>query len=214
MNLILIGPPGAGKGTQAEKLVATYKLPHYSTGDMLREAKAAGTAMGKLAQGFMDKGALVPDEVVIGIIHDVIEKAGKGRGFILDGFPRTVAQADALGVMLSRMGESIDRVVMLDEVPRSLILERITGRRTCPKDGSVYHVKTKPPKVEGVCDKDGTALVHRPDDTEEAITKRLDSYDKWTAAVVEYYEKLGTLRRVHGVGDPAEIFRGIQSAIG
>jgi adenylate kinase len=213
MNLILIGPPGAGKGTQAERLVQTYKIPHYSTGDMLRAAKAAGTPMGRKAQEFMDKGLLVPDEVVIGIIADVLATDGKGRGFILDGFPRTVAQADALNEGLTKMGEKIDRVVMLDEVPRSQILERITGRRTCPKCHQVYHLKNSPPKQPGLCDKDGTQLVQRPDDTEEAVVKRLDAYDQWTARVVDYYSKLGLLRRVNGVGTPSDVFARIQAAL-
>jgi adenylate kinase len=213
MNLIIIGPPGAGKGTQAERLIQRYRIPHYSTGDMLRDAVRAGTPLGQVAGPLMKLGQLVPDEVVIGIISDALDAAGKGRGFLLDGFPRTVAQAQALDTMLRNHGEGIDRVVMLDNVPREAILDRITGRRTCPKCRTVYHVRTSPPKVAGVCDKDGEPLEHRKDDTEEAIVKRLDAYDQWTADVVRYYDALGLLRKVNGVGTPDEVATRVQSAL-
>lgn len=211
-NLILIGPPGAGKGTQAQKLVVSLGVPQYSTGDMLRAARAANTELGRQAGKLMDEGKLVPDELVIGIIAEALQQAGKGRGFILDGFPRTIAQADALGAMLEKQGETIDRVVMLD-VPFDLIMERITGRRSCPKCGAVYHIKSKPPKADSVCDNDGTALVHRSDDTAEAFGKRLESYSNWTAPVAGYYEQKGLLRRVNGVGTPDEVFSRIQDAL-
>lgn len=211
-NLILIGPPGAGKGTQAQKLVTALGVPQYSTGDMLRAARAAGTELGRQAGKLMDEGKLVPDELVIGIIADALRSAGHGRGFILDGFPRTIAQADALGAMLDQQGENIERVVMID-VPFDLIIDRITGRRSCPVCGAVYHVKTKPPKVAGKCDVEAADLVHRTDDTETAFGKRLESYKSWTAPVADYYEQKGLLRRVNGVGTPDEVFARIQAAL-
>lgn len=213
MNLILIGPPGAGKGTQAKKLVAHLSVPQYSTGDMLRAAVRDGTQMGRSAQGYMDAGQLVPDEVVIGIIQETLAAAGKGRGFILDGFPRTVPQADALLAMLNEQGEGVDQVVMLD-VPHDLIVDRIIGRRTCPKDGNVFHVTAAPPVAPGVCDSCGGALVQRPDDSEEAIRERLHAYSQWTAPVAGYYDAKGLLAHVDGVGAPDDVFARILSAMG
>jgi adenylate kinase len=212
MNLILIGPPGAGKGTQAKRLIEAKAIPQYSTGDMLRAAVAAKTPVGLEAQGHMAKGALVPDEVVIGIIGETLDRAGRGRGFILDGFPRTVAQADALGAMLAGRGESIDRVVMLD-VPDSLVIDRLAGRLTCPADQSSYHPSALPPKVAGQCDLCGALLVQRPDDTVAAISKRLESYHRWTAPVADNYEARGLLRRLNGVGAPDEVARRVSDAL-
>jgi len=212
MNLILIGPPGAGKGTQAKRIIDAFGLPQYSTGDMLRAAIAAQSPVGLQAQDFMSKGALVPDEVVIGIIAETLQRAGKGRGFILDGFPRTVAQADALSAMLAEHGESIDRVVMLD-VPHSLVVERLGGRLTCPADQSSFHPVSLPPRVAGLCDRCGTALIQRPDDTVDAINKRLDAYVRWTAPVADYYEARGLLRRVDGVGAPDQVAARVADAL-
>lgn len=212
MNLILIGPPGAGKGTQAKRLVDSHSLPQYSTGDMLRAAITAGTELGRSAKGYMDAGALVPDEVVIGIISDTLRAAGRGRGFILDGFPRTVPQADALEAMLQGQGERIDRVVML-EVPHSLIVERIAGRRSCPNCGRVFHVTSQPPAQQGVCDSCGAALVQRSDDSEDAIRKRLQAYEKWTAPVADYYERKGLLRRIDGVGEVDAVYARLSDAL-
>lgn len=211
-NIILIGPPGAGKGTQAKRLVDWLGLPQYSTGDMLRSAIAAGTELGRSAREFMDKGALVPDEVVVGIIGDALDAAGRGRGFILDGFPRTVGQAESLAGMLERRGEKIEKVALL-EVPSELIVDRIAGRRSCPKDGSVYHVKSAPPRVEGRCDACGGELVQRSDDREEAVRKRLVAYEEWTAPVVRYYEERGLLARVDGVGGLEEVFARLRGAL-
>jgi adenylate kinase len=212
MNLILIGPPGAGKGTQAKRLVDAKGIPQYSTGDMLRAAVAAKTPVGLVAQGYMSSGALVPDEVVIGIIEETLATAGRGRGFILDGFPRTVAQADALGAMLERRGEALDRVVMLD-VPDALVLDRLGGRLTCPKDQSSYHPRTLPPKVSGMCDLCASPLVQRPDDRVDAIAKRLEGYHRWTAPVAEYYQARGLLRRLDGVGAPDDVGRRVAAAL-
>lgn len=212
MNLILIGPPGAGKGTQAKKLVDSLGLPQFSTGDMLRAAIKAGSAMGVHAKRYMDAGGLVPDEVVIGIIAEALDQPEAERGFILDGFPRTVAQADALGEMLRAKSRALDRVVML-EVPLKLLLARITGRRSCSRDGSVYHVEAAPPKIAGRCDACGGELVQRSDDREEAIRPRLDSYQRWTAPVADYYEKRGLLRRIDGVGDVSAVSARLQEAL-
>lgn len=213
MNLILFGPPGAGKGTQAKRLVEHLAIPQYSTGDMLRAAVRDGTPMGRSAQDYMNAGKLVPDEVVIGIIKDTLASAGKGRGFILDGFPRTVPQADALLKMLEGQGEQVDRVVML-EVPSELIVDRATGRRSCPKDGSVYHVTSAPPAKAGVCDLCGTELVQRSDDSEESVRKRLDVYDEQTAPVADYYAAKGLLVKVDGTGSPDDVFARVLRAIG
>lgn len=211
-NLILIGPPGAGKGTQAKRLVEALGVPQYSTGDMLRAAIAEGTELGLSAKSFMDRGELVPDDVVVGIIGDALRAAGRGRGFILDGFPRTVAQAEALTAMLDAAGEAVERVVLL-EVPPELIVDRIAGRRSCPNCGAVYHVTSAPPKAEGVCDVCRGQLVQRSDDREDAVRKRLDAYARWTAPVVGFYEERGLLRRVDGVGEVDEVFGRLRGAL-
>ncbi len=211
-NIILIGPPGAGKGTQAKLLVDVLGVPQYSTGDMLRAAIRQGTPVGLAAQGYMGRGALVPDAVVVGIIGETMAAAGAGRGFILDGFPRTVAQAEALDTMLAGHGESIDRVVML-QVPNALVVARLGGRLTCPVDQQTFHPVTLPPKSEGLCDVCGSRLVQRPDDTIEAIEKRLQAYDAWTAPVADHYEQLSLLRRVDGVGSRDEVFARVSAAL-
>ena len=211
-NIILIGPPGAGKGTQAKRLVDWLKIPQYSTGDMLRAAINAGTKVGIEAQGYMSRGSLVPDEVVVGIIGETLEVAGAGRGFILDGFPRTVAQADALGRMLESRGEVVERVVMLC-VSHALVLSRLAGRLTCPVDQSTYHPVSLPPRSALICDRCGSSLIQRPDDTVVAITQRLEAYEAWTAPVADYYERLGLLRRIDGVGDPDVVFSRLRAAL-
>jgi len=213
MQLILIGPPGAGKGTQAKRLIEKYGIPQFSTGDMLRAAIAAGTAMGRSAQSFMDAGKLVPDDVVIGIIAEALETPEARAGFILDGFPRTVAQAQALQSMLQGKGRLLDRVVKLD-VPLDLVFERITGRRSCPACGAVFHVKFSPPRVEGTCDACGApGLIQRADDSEAKIRHRLDAYVEWTAPVADFYGQAGLLRTIDGTGAPDDVYARLTSAL-
>ncbi len=205
--MILIGPPGAGKGTQAAFLVDTFRIPHISSGDMLRAAVKEGTALGKQADEFMKKGALVPDDLVIGMIIERIGKPDAQGGFMLDGFPRTAPQADALDQALKRAGVDLD-VVLLIEVPDGLILERITGRRSDPQTGTIYHIKFNPAPADVVA-----RLVHRKDDTEEAFGARLAKYHSETTPIIPFYEQRGLLRRVDGVGTPAEVTARIKTAL-
>jgi adenylate kinase len=197
MRIILIGPPASGKGTQAKVLCDRWGVPQISTGDMLREAKAAGTPLGKQAAEFMSAGKLVPDQVVIGLIDERLRKPDCAKGFLLDGFPRTVPQADALGKLMTGLGIALDHVVQLD-VPRELLVERAVLRRTDKRTGQIYHLKYNPPPA-------GVELEHRADDREETVSKRLDAYESMTAALLPYYEGRGLLRRVEGVGTPAEV---------
>jgi adenylate kinase len=205
MRMILVGPPGAGKGTQAERLVAKHHLTHISSGDMLRAAVAEGTALGRQADEFMKAGKLVPDDVVIGMIVERIAKSDCKDGFMLDGFPRTRPQAEALDVALTKAGVKLDAVVLI-EVPDALIVDRITGRRSDPKTGKIYHVKSAPPPA-------GVEVVQRKDDTVEAVTTRLAKYHSETAPIVPHYERAGILKRVDGVGDPDDVFRRIEKVI-
>jgi adenylate kinase len=204
LNLIFLGPPGAGKGTQAQRLARRFNIPHLSTGDILRRAVAERTSLGKKAKKLMDAGQLVPDEVVNGIVDEALQKPEAQRGFLLDGFPRTVAQATALDEMLARRGRSIDYVIAL-EVPVETLVDRLSGRLTCPVDGAVYHLRTNPPKKAGVCDRDGTPLVQRPDDQPDAVRRRLAEYEKKTALLTGYYKARGVVRNVDGVGTPDEV---------
>ena len=205
MRLILLGPPGAGKGTQAKRLIERYGIPQISTGDILRAAVREGTELGKKAKQYMDAGQLVPDEVVIGIIRERLKEADCAKGFILDGFPRTVPQAEALKSVLAELGQALDHVVSI-EVPDEDLVERLTGRRTCRNCGAMYHVKFTPPKQEGVCDKCGGELYQRDDDKEETIRARLKVYHDQTAPLVEFYNEEGLLRRIDGVGSVDEIY--------
>ncbi|MFO0647775.1 MAG: adenylate kinase [Polyangiales bacterium] len=211
-NLIFIGPPGAGKGTQAQRLCTKLGVPQISTGDMLRAARKAGTELGRKADEFMAKGLLVPDEVVIGLVQDRIAQSDAAAGFVLDGFPRTVAQAESLERMLSKVGKRIDDVVLL-EVPDELIVERITGRRVGETSGRIFHLKYDPPpspdRGEG-----GERLLQRADDREDVVRKRLAEYAALTAPLVAWYANKGLLRRVDGVGALDDVTAALFRAIG
>lgn len=204
MNIVFLGPPGAGKGTQAKILIERYGIPQVSTGDMLREHRAKGTELGKKAQECMDKGQLVPDEIILGMVKERLSQPDCQKGFILDGFPRTVAQAEALGKLLSEMGKKLDFALALI-VPDDLLVERLTGRRTCKSCGMMYHIKYKPPKVEGKCDVCEGELYQRPDDNEETVRNRLKVYHEQTAPLIEYYKNKGILREIDGSKSIEEI---------
>ena len=206
MRLVLLGPPGSGKGTQAAAIVDRLKAPKISTGDMLRAALAAGTPLGLEAKGYMDAGKLVPDSVVIGLVEERLAQPDAKNGFILDGFPRTTAQADALQALLARIGQPLQKVVQLD-VPSELIVERATLRRTDKRTGQIYHLKYSPPPPDA-------ELEHRADDREETVKQRLAQYEAMTAALLPYYQRLGLLMRVDGVGEPAEVTARVLGALG
>jgi adenylate kinase len=211
-NLMLVGPPGSGKGTQAKRIEAKLGLPQISTGDMLRAAKQAGTELGRRAQVFMDKGGLVPDDLVVGIIRERLAEGDTGAGFVLDGFPRTVPQAEALDAMLEATQTSLEHVVVI-EVPEADIYDRITGRRSCPVDGSVYHLRFHPPQVSGKCDKCGADLYQREDDSAEKVGIRLAAFAAETAAVIPHYAAKGLVRRVDGTGAPDQVFDAISAIV-
>lgn len=207
MRMILVGPPGAGKGTQAARLVDRYQIPHISTGDMLRAAVKEGTALGQEAESFMSKGALVPDRVVIGMAIERISQPDAANGFMLDGFPRTRPQAEALDDALTAAGLNLDAVALI-EVADNLIVDRITGRRSDPETGVIYHLEYNPPPAE-IMDR----LVHRSDDTAEACRARLEKYHADTAPIIPFYEGKGLLRRVDGVGSPDQVSERLVSAL-
>jgi adenylate kinase len=205
VRLILLGAPASGKGTQAAVLTERFGVPKISTGDMLRAAAAAGSELGKEADALMKAGKLVPDSVVIGLVKERVSQPDAKNGFILDGFPRTVPQADALEALLTGLGTPLEKVVQID-VSRDLLEERATLRRSDIRTGHIYHLKYSPPPLDAV-------LEHRADDQPETVKKRLDQYDAMTAALLPHYEKLGLLRRVDGVGDPKEITNRILAAL-
>ena len=213
MNLILLGPPGAGKGTQAKMMIDAYGIPQISTGDMLREAVKNQTPLGKEAKRFMDAGQLVTDEVVIGLVKERIARPDCEKGFMLDGFPRTVPQAEELDKVLSTMGKKIDHVVSI-EVPNHELMGRLTGRRTCRKCGQGYHEMFDPPKTEGECDKCGGELYQRDDDNENTVGNRLNVYESQTKPLIDYYRGKGLLRPIDGVGSIKDIFGRIKSVVG
>jgi adenylate kinase len=212
MNLILMGPPGAGKGTQAERIVAEFHIPHISTGDAFRAAMKQGTPLGVKAKEFVDAGLLVPDEVTIGIVRERLQQDDCKKGFMLDGFPRTISQAEALDEILKSLNTQIDHVVNL-KVDRSLLLARLTGRRICRSCGATYHELFNPPVKQGVCDKCGGELYQRSDDTEEKVGTRLDEYINKTAPLLEYYEAKGLLRVLNGERDIEEVTAELRSML-
>jgi adenylate kinase len=191
VRIVLLGAPGAGKGTQCKRIVEKYGLTHLSSGDILRQEKAAGSVLGKKAQSYMDSGELVPDEVIVEMMADAIKKTSK-NSFVLDGFPRTVNQADRLDISLACNGKRIDAVLNL-RVDDRIVVERMTGRRSCPQCGAVYHIENLRPKVEGICDNDGATLIQRSDDSLEVVKNRLKTYHQQTEAVVDYYRKNNTV---------------------
>lgn len=212
MRIILLGPPGAGKGTQAKDLVTKYGIPQISTGDILRKNLADKTPLGLEAKKFMDKGELVPDSVVVGIVKERLKEPDCKKGYILDGFPRTVPQAEALGAGLAEMGTPLDRVLSI-EVPDEELVKRLSGRRTCRSCQAGYHVMFKAPKTEGKCDSCGGELYQRDDDKEEAIKNRLKVYQASTAPLIDYYKGKGLLRSVNGVGGMKEILDRMVAAL-
>ncbi|MEK7366416.1 MAG: adenylate kinase [candidate division NC10 bacterium] len=213
MRVILLGPPGAGKGTQAQRLTQTLGIPQVSTGDILRAAVAAGTPLGREAKATMDQGALVPDGVVIGIIRERLAAPDCARGYILDGFPRTAAQAEALGETLQALGTPLTAVLSITVEPEELV-RRLSGRRTCGNCGAAYHMETAPPRRAGLCDRCGGALLQREDDREETIRKRLAVYREQTAPLVAYYRGRGLLREVDGRGDIDDVFARVCRLLG
>ena len=210
--MVLIGPPGAGKGTQARLLCERAGVPQVSTGDMLREAQAAGTPLGRAAQEYMDQGRLVPDDVVIGIVDERLSAPDAARGFVLDGFPRPVEQARALDAMLARRGVALDGAIAID-VPRADLIERLAGRLVCPRCGTMYHRTFDPPRVVGRCDREGATLQQRDDDREDRIARRLDQLAKEVAPVTEYYRAAGSLRAIDGTGSRDDVFRRISAGL-
>jgi adenylate kinase len=213
MDVILFGPPGAGKGTQAQRLFSAYGMPQVSTGDILRRAVKDGTPLGLKAKPLMEAGKLVPDELVIGLVEERLKRPDCRDGFVLDGFPRTVAQAQALDTMLASLGRRIDHVLSL-EVPLEVVVRRLSGRRSCPKDGRVYHVTEAPPQRPGVCDACQTPLAHRPDDQEEVVRARQVTYRRDTEPLKAFYAERGLLRPVDGTGTLDEVFGRIQAVLG
>ncbi|GMU41820.1 MAG: adenylate kinase [Chloroflexota bacterium] len=213
MRLILLGLPGAGKGTQAKILAAKQGLLHISTGDMFREAAAEGTALGKQAQEYMSAGKLVPDEVTIGMLLERIAKPDAKVGLMLDGFPRTIPQAEALDKALAEQGSKIDAVLYI-KVPEADLVGRLTGRWSCGQCGAIYHMLTKPPKAAGVCDECGGTLTQRADDQPETVKARLETNRAWTEQLAEFYGKQGKLHDIDGTGEPEDITRRLLDAIG
>ena len=212
MKLIFIGPPGSGKGTQAQQLAARHGVPHISTGDMLREAVADGTELGKKAAPIMAAGGLVPDDLMIGIIKDRLSRDDAHKGFILDGFPRTVEQAEKLeGIVAGNEGEKLKVLQLL--VPDEAIVKRIALRRSCPQCGAVYHLEHNPPTKDNVCDRCGAGLIARPDDNESAVRKRLEAFHRQTLPVATYYKSKSALREVDGKGPIDEVFERIEKSL-
>lgn len=212
LNLILLGPPGSGKGTQGERLQEDFRLPYYATGDILRGAVRDGTELGATAQGYMDRGDLVPDDVIIGVICERLEGPGAADGFIVDGFPRTTGQADALRAEMEKLGRRITTAILID-VADEEVLRRLGGRRTCVKNGHIFHVDFDPPKNEGVCDVCGSRLIVREDDKPETIKHRLRQYHEKTAPLIDYYRERDQLTRVDGDKPPDQVGNKIRALL-
>ena len=210
LNLILLGPPGAGKGTQAGRLREDFDLPYIGTGDLLREHREGGSELGREAAGYMERGELVPDALVVAMILDKVEKEGQD-GFLLDGFPRNVAQADALTAALDERGRRLTAVLLVD-VPDDVVVQRLSGRRQCP-EGHLYHVDFDRPRREGLCDQDGQALVQREDDRPETVRRRLETYHAQTEPLIAYYDDRGLLRRFDGTRDMAEVHEHMRATV-
>ena len=204
LNLVLLGPPGSGKGTQGERLQEDFRLPYYATGNILREAVKEQTDLGRTAKEYMDRGDLAPDEIVIGIIVEALGSEEAADGFILDGFPRNVAQAEALDAEIERLGRELSAALLI-EVSDEEVVRRLSGRRTCAESGHVFHLEFDPPESEGVCDIDGSALQIRDDDKPEVIKRRLENYRDQTEPLISYYDAKGLLRRVDGAHPPEEV---------
>ncbi|MCW3030001.1 MAG: adenylate kinase [Solirubrobacterales bacterium] len=213
LNLILLGPPGAGKGTQADRLRSDFAIPHISTGDMLRAEVAAGSELGRKAKRYMDAGELVPDDVIIGMIVKRLQDEDAANGFLLDGFPRNAEQADALDEALKRLGRHLSGALLID-VGDDELVRRLAGRRVCVKNPShIYHVEFDPPKHDDVCDQDGSRLIQRDDDREDTIRRRLQVYHSQTEPLIEYYDEQGLLRRFDGTRDPDEVHARIRADV-
>ena len=212
MHVILLGPPGAGKGTQASQIVAATGLVHVATGDMFRENARGGTELGLRAKQFMDRGELVPDQVTIGMLRERLDRPDAAAGALLDGFPRTVQQARALDAALAERGQVVDIVLLID-VPADAVRARLGGRWTCPNDGHVYHQTNNPPRVAGRCDKDGAALIQRDDDQPAAIDRRLTAYEEQTLPLIAFYDQAGTLVRVDGARALSDVTTDLLAAL-
>jgi adenylate kinase len=212
VRLLFVGAPAVGKGTQAKKLAGALGVPHISTGDILRDTAKQNTDLGQKVKKYIDLGSLVPDEVMMKIIEERFRKGDTGKGYILDGFPRTTAQAMGLDMLLARLNQAIS-LVLLFECPDAVIMERIIERRSCPRCGTPYHLRWQKPKVDNICDKDGTPLVQRVDDTRTKVFHRLDQYRSETAAVIPHYEKRGIVRRINANQPPDDVYREVEAAV-